>query len=158
MLHSQLPVILKKHHIGEHAEGVVMVVDDDKMQREFTSKVLKNKGLQVLPLEHGQQVLAQLEHVQPVLILLDLNMPVMDGFELIEHLQKHDTWRSIPVVVLTSRNLTAEECASLNRHVATIFHKAEFQQQDFLWQIRTLVRDATAHKENEVKTDLELDH
>ncbi len=157
MLHSQLPVILKKHHIGEHADGVVMVVDDDKMQREFTSKVLKNKGLQVLSLEHGQQVLAQLEHVQPVLILLDLNMPVMNGFELIEHLQKHDTWRSIPVVVLTSRNLTAEEGVSLNRHVATIFHKAEFQQQDFLWQIHQLVRKATVHKENEVKTDLELD-
>ncbi len=158
MLHSQLPVILKKHHIGELADGVVMVVDDDKMQREFISTVLKNKGLQVLPLEHGQQALAQLEQIQPVLILLDLNMPVMDGFELIEHLQQHDTWRSIPVVVLTSRNLTAEECASLNRHVATIFHKADFQQQDFLWQIRTLVRDATAHKQNEVKADLELDH
>lgn len=158
MLHSQLPAILKKHRIGEHADEVVMVVDDDQMQREFISKVLKNKGLQVLPLEHGRQVLAQLEQVQPVLILLDLNMPVMDGFELIEHLQKHDTWCSIPVVILTSRNLTAEECASLNRHVATIFHKADFQQQGFLWQIRKLVRDAIAPKENEVKADLELDH
>lgn len=158
MLHSQLPAILKKHHIGEHTDGVIMVVDDDRMQREFISNSLKNKRLKVLMLEHGQQVLTQLEHVQPVLILLDLNMPVMNGFELIEHLQKHDTWCSIPVVVITSRNLTAEECASLNRHVATIFHKADFQQQDFLRQIHTLVRDATAHKQNEVKADLELDH
>jgi len=158
MLHSQLPAILKKHRIGEPADGVIMVVDDDRMQREFISNSLKNKGLKVLMFEHGQQVLAQLEQVQPVLILLDLNMLIMDGLELIEHLQKHDTWRSIPVAVLTSRNLTAEECASLNRHVATIFHQADFQQQDFLRQIRTLVRDATAPKKNEVKTDLELDH
>ncbi len=145
VLHSQLPMILKKHQIGEHTNAVVMVVEDDKIQREFMSRALRNKGLTVLSLENGQEVLTHLEQVQPALILLDLNMPVMNGFELLERLQKHDTWRSIPVVILTSRHLTEVEQANLNRLVKTIFHKSEFSQQDFLWQIRAEVGDATAH-------------
>jgi CheY-like chemotaxis protein len=157
MLHSQIPMILKKHHVGEYANRIVMIVDDEPMQREFMTMLLEDKGLQTLSVENGQQALIHLEHTQPVLILLDLNMPVMNGFQLLEHLRKHSVWRSIPVVVLTSKNLSAEEYATLNQHTETIFQKADFQQQNFLCRIRQLVRDTTAYKQHETATDLQLE-
>jgi CheY-like chemotaxis protein len=111
---------------------------------------LEDKALHVLSAENGQVALTYLEHKKPVLILLDLNMPVMDGFELLEHLQNNEQWRSIPVVVLTSRNISAEEQARLNPHVETIFQKEEFQQEELIWRIHQLVNNATTHKLNEI--------
>ena len=148
MIHSQLPLLLKKHHIGDNS--IVMVVDDDKLPREMLTMLLEAKGLQVLSAENGQIALTHLEHKKPVLILLDLNMPVMDGFEFLEHLQNHEQWHSVPVVVLTSRNISAEEQVRLNQHVEIIFQKEDFQQEDLILCIYKLVNNAITHKPNEV--------
>jgi len=150
MLHSQLPFLLKQHHIGEHANDMVMVIDDDTMQRNFFRLLLENLGLQVLSAEDGQVALSHLEQKKPALIILDLNMPVMDGFEFLEHLQNNDQWRYIPVIVLTSRNLSAEEHARLNQHVETIFQKEDFPQEELILRIHQLVNHATTHKPNEI--------
>ena len=146
LLRSQLPLLLQKHHIGENA--IVMVVDDDETQREVLTILLEDKGLQVLLAENGEVALTYLEHKTPVLILLDLNMPLMDGFELLEHLQNHEQWCSIPVIVLTSKNLSGEEQARLNSHVATIFQKEDIQPEEFILRIHELVHEATAHQLN----------
>ncbi len=146
IIHSQLPVLLKKHHIGDNNDDIVMVVDDDKMHRNIMTVLLEKANLQVFPAENGQVALTHIEHKKPALILLDLNMPVMDGFQFIEHLRKNEKWRSIPVVVLSSKELSAAEQASLNPHVETIFQKENFQQDALILQIHHLVTDATAHK------------
>jgi signal transduction histidine kinase/DNA-binding response OmpR family regulator len=151
MLHSQLPILLQKHQIGDNSTiMVVMVIDDDKWQREMLTTLLEDKGLEVLSAENGQTALTHIDLKKPGLILLDLNMPVMDGFEFLEHLQNHEQWCSIPVIVLTSRNLSAEEHARLNQHVETIFQKDDFQQEKLILRIRQLVNDATTHKLNEI--------
>jgi CheY-like chemotaxis protein len=150
MLHSQLPFLLQKHHIGDNSFDIVMVVDDDQMQRKMLTMILENKGLQVLSVENGEMALTHIERKKPVLILLDLNMPVMEGFEFIEHLQNNEQWRSIPVVVVTSRELSAEEHARLNQHVETIFQKEDFEQEEFLLRIHQLVNNVTIHKLKEI--------
>jgi len=151
MLHSQLPILLQKHQIGDNSTVmVVMVVDDDKLQREMLTTLLEDKGLQVLSAENGQIALTQIEQKKPGLILLDLNMPVMDGFEFIKHLQNNEQWCSISVIVLTSRKLSAEEHAHLNQCVETICQKEDFQQEELILRIRQLVNNATTHKLNEI--------
>jgi signal transduction histidine kinase/DNA-binding response OmpR family regulator len=147
MLHSQLPFLLQKHHIGDNSiVMVVMVVDDDQLQREMLTMILEDKGLQVFSAENGEIALTHIERKKPVLILLDLNMPVMDGFEFLESLKNNEQWRSIPVIVVTSRELSAEEHARLNQHVETIFQKEDFQQEEFLLRIHQLVNNATTYK------------
>ena len=121
MIHSQLPLILERHRIGAHSSNLVMVVDDDKMIRETLTVILEERGLSVCQAENGQVALEQLEHKKTTLILLDLMMPVMDGFKFLEHLRNHEKWHLIPVVILTSKVLTAKEQAYLNQHVETIF-------------------------------------
>ncbi|RKZ87879.1 MAG: hypothetical protein DRR19_13140 [Candidatus Parabeggiatoa sp. nov. 1] len=142
MLHSQLPLLLQKHHISDNSFDLVMVVDDEEVQRHVMTLILKKQGLQIIVAENGQVALSHLEQKKPALILLDLNMPVMDGFEFLEHLQNNEQWRSIPVVVLTSKNLSAEEQARLNPHVETIFQKADFQPEELIWHIHQLVNNA----------------
>jgi len=145
LIHSQLPVLLKKHHIGENSDDIIMVIDDDKMHRDIMTILLEKENLQVFPAENGQVALKHIEHKKPALIILDLNMPIMDGFKFIEHLRKNEKWRFIPVVVLSSKKLSAEEQASLNPHVETIFQKENLQQDELILQIHRLVTHATVH-------------
>jgi signal transduction histidine kinase/DNA-binding response OmpR family regulator len=144
VMHSQLPVILQKHHIGESSGKVVMVVENDEAYRKILTMRLEEKNLHVFQAEDGQVALTHLEHKKPALILLDLNIPVMDGFEFIEYLRHNEKWRSIPVVVLTSRKLSAEEKTCLNKSVDTVFHKEYIQQDDLIRYIHQQVTDATA--------------
>jgi CheY-like chemotaxis protein len=81
------------------------------------------------------QVHAQLPH----LILLDLMTPEMDGFEFVIELRKNPLWREIPVIVLTERNMAPEERKLLTDQVATIFQKGNYQREDLLSAIESIL-------------------
>jgi len=125
-----------------HTVCQIMVVDDDEVIREGIAEFLKLKGWQVIQAENGQQALAHLQQAIPRLILLDLMMPVMNGFEFIEQLQKHPTWHTIPVIVLTSKELDAQEHAWLHKHVETILQKETFSQEQLILHIHQLIVNA----------------
>ena len=67
------------------------------------------------------------EESEPDVILLDLMMPEMDGFQLVAEIQKHPTWRRIPVIVITARDLTTEDRARLNSGIETVLMKESFK-------------------------------
>ena len=139
LIHSQLPVVLKRHHIGDHSSNLVMVIDDDEIVRESVIAVLENQGLSVIQAENGQTALEYLERKKPALIFLDLMMPIMDGFEFLEQLRNHEKWYSIPVVILTSKVLTAKEQAYLNQHVEDIFQKKSYDRDALILHIHKRV-------------------
>jgi len=144
MAGSQLVSILEKYHIGDDSHGLVMVVEDDEIFRECLTNLIETQGWPVFKAENGQVALEHLDHKKPVLILLDLLMPVMNGFEFIKRLQDNEKWHSTPVVVLTSKNLSAEEQADLNQHVETIFQKNAYNQDDLILHIHQLITQALA--------------
>jgi CheY-like chemotaxis protein len=115
--------MLEKYEIGKSSKELVMITDDDAMTRETMIAILENQNWNVFQAENGKVALEQLDNKKPAIILLDLSMPVMNGFEFIERLQRDDKWHSIPVVVLTSKNLTIKERVYLNQHVESIFPK-----------------------------------
>jgi len=141
MIHSQLPLVLERHHIGDRSSNLVMVVDDNQAICQAMTIILKKQGLSVCQAENGKIALEHLERNKPALILLDLMMPVMDGFEFLEHLRNHEKWYSIPVVILTAKFLTAEEQAYLNQHVETIFQKDFYDKDALILHIHKLVSD-----------------
>jgi PAS domain S-box-containing protein len=143
---EQLSTILRKFHINRETQNLVMIVEDDVVTREIVTDIFKNQGWQVFKAENGQVALNHLERKNPALILLDLMMPVMDGFEFLTHLRAHDNWRAIPVVVLTSLPLTAEEEARL-QGVETIFHKATYTQDELLLHIHQLISQSKTSNE-----------
>ena len=76
----------------------------------------------------------------PHLVLLDLMMPELDGFTFVERLRAEPAWRTIPVVVVTSKDLTAEDRHRLNGKVERVIQKGTYSRDALLAEIRSLVR------------------
>lgn len=86
----------------------ILVVDDTPANIQIVAGILKDKGYQLSVATNGQQALEALERVRPDLILLDVMMPVMDGFETCRRLKASAAWREIPVIFLTSKTDTTD--------------------------------------------------
>jgi signal transduction histidine kinase/DNA-binding response OmpR family regulator len=120
-------------------ERPVLVVDDDPTFRALLRRLLEREGWTVVEAENGRIGLERLETVQPTLIVLDLVMPETDGFEFASEVRKHEAWRSIPIVVVTSKDLTQAERQQLNRDVERIIDKAGVNSDSLLAEVRGLV-------------------
>jgi CheY-like chemotaxis protein len=84
--------------------------------------------------------LERLAENQPELILLDLMMPEMDGFQFIDHVRQHEAWRAIPIVVVTVKDLTAEDRLRLNGYVADIIPKDTRGQEELPAEVSKMVK------------------
>ncbi len=104
----------------------VLLVEDDPTQRERIRSWLESQQWQISEAENGRVALDRLADDVPDIILLDLMMPEMDGFQLITALQERPAWRGIPVIVITSLDLTAADRARLNSGVEEILLKDSF--------------------------------
>ena len=119
-------------------EGCVLLIDDDPEIRAMTRQMLERMGMTVGEAENGLQGLAWLEANQlPSIILLDLMMPVMDGFEFLDRMQQKDGWNTIPVIVVTAMDLGAEELDLLQNATRKVIAKGATTGVD----IRTAIRD-----------------
>jgi signal transduction histidine kinase/CheY-like chemotaxis protein len=119
--------------------GPVLVVEDDPPTREVISRILSKQGFTVVEAENGRVALERLGETAPQLILLDLMMPEMDGFGFVRALRDNQDWRQIPVVVVTAKELTAEDVALLNGHVQKVLQKGAYSRDELLCEIRDLV-------------------
>ena len=117
----------------------VLVIDDDASVRMFTRAVLEKEGWAVSEAGNGIEALKSMERERPSLIFLDLMMPEMDGFAFAAEVRRHPEWRSIPIVVLTSQDLTNEDRRRLNGHVETVLQKRGVSHESLLEQVRDLL-------------------
>jgi CheY-like chemotaxis protein len=102
--------------------------------------MLEREGWAVEEAADGQEALDLLARGRPTLILLDLLMPRMDGFEVVSELQGHAEWREIPVVVITAKDLTPEDRARLNGHVEQVLVKGAYPREELLRRVRELLQ------------------
>jgi signal transduction histidine kinase/DNA-binding response OmpR family regulator len=110
-------------HIAAPGNGLALVVDDDPAAREILSRLLEAKGWRTVEAENGQAALQALVRETPRLILLDLMMPVMDGFTFLERLRSRQEWSGIDVIVCTAKDLTREEAECLSAGVGKVIAK-----------------------------------
>jgi CheY-like chemotaxis protein len=101
---------------------------------------LEQDGWKVTEAENGKVALSKLEEAQPELILLDLMMPEMDGFEFVEALRRTEAYARIPVVVVTAKDLTPDDRNRLDGHVKRIFQKGTMRREELAREIRGLLR------------------
>ncbi len=122
-------------------DGPVLVVEDDSSARDMIRLSIGKLGLQVAEAPNGRQALDWLEaHPEPAVILLDLMMPEMDGFELLDELAANPKWREIPVVVLTAKQLTADERERLSGHAQKVMAKGSASRLDIAAAIGAAMR------------------
>jgi len=121
------------------AIGQVLIAEDDGATREMFRRMLEKEGWSVIQAENGRQALEQITVQPPNLILLDLMMPEMDGFQFIAALRQHPEWRSLPIIVVTAMDLTAGDRLRLNGYVEQILQKGSYDRDDLLREVRDLV-------------------
>jgi CheY-like chemotaxis protein len=100
-----------------------LVVEDDTATRDLMRRTLESEGWKVSEACNGAEGLARVEEEKPGLILLDLMMPVMDGFEFLKHLRARVEWQSIPVLVCTAKDLGNEDRDRLAGAVTQVIQK-----------------------------------
>ena len=135
---SRMTAILKKYRCAQPPCPVLVVEDDDAL-REMLKRMLIREGWVVSEAINGREALAHVQVSRPELILLDLMLPEIDGFAFLSALRQHDAWRTIPVVVLTGKDLTEQDRLQLHNNVTMIFQKGAPRHQDLLREIRHAV-------------------
>jgi PAS domain S-box-containing protein len=124
----------------------VLLVEDDLTTRQMMREMLERDGWTVTEAANGQYALERLAEGRPDAILLDLMMPEMDGFELADALSHHSDWNTIPIIVLTAKDLTEEERRWLSGSVERIMQKGAMDQAGLLRTVRAVVSAASEEK------------
>ena len=117
-----------------------LVVDDDEDFTLAVKALLQVEGFKVEIANTGAKAFEILSSSTPSIIFLDLVMPQMDGFDVIQRLQHDETWKKIPVVVLSGKELTSDEWEKLNAYAKDFVRKAEFTQGTLSNTIKQILR------------------
>ncbi len=121
-----------------HSSPLVMVVDDSLTVRKITTRLLVRAGYQVETAKDGVDALEQLSEISPAVMLLDVEMPRMDGFELTKRLRQDSKTRHIPIIMITSRTADKHRDYALQLGVNVYLGKP-FQEEELLQQITQLI-------------------
>ena len=109
-------------------DAEILVVDDDPATRDVLRRTLVKAGWRIAEVPSGPAFLDALERSRPAVVLLDLMMPSMDGFEVLEAMGQRDEWREIPVLVVTAKDLSDKEADWLRTRVERIFQKGAYDR------------------------------
>ena len=118
----------------------ILLVEDNEMNRDMLSRRLERRGYAVVIAEDGGAGIALAKSESPDLILMDMSLPVMNGFDFIQELRKNKDWQDIPVVILTAKDLTLEDRQQLKGNVERVYQKGEYNRDQLLNEVRELVK------------------
>ena len=136
---SRLTRVLDIFGQGRKSSQSLMIVEDDDATRDVLERTVIQAGWKVESAPNGRVAMELLdEGAMPSLILLDLMMPEMDGFEVLDRLQENPRWKDIPVVVVTAMDLNQRDRSRLTQRVHHVLNKGHYSRDDLLG----LVRDA----------------
>lgn len=125
--------------LGSHT-GSVLIVDDDANSRELARDALDESTLNISEATNGEEALELIIDNVPDAVLLDLNMPRMDGFQLIEQLRMRDLLAQTKIIVVSGRELSVDERSNLSDAVISFFDKAALDEQQLKTEIRRLLK------------------
>jgi PAS domain S-box-containing protein len=125
----------------QHARSAqrLLIIEDDRDLREWLCQLVRGEGWQVSEAENGRVGLARLAELTPDLILLDLMMPEMDGFEFLAELRKSADFHDVPVVVVTGAELSEEDHERLNGGVLRVIEKGLFAREELFAELQALI-------------------
>jgi signal transduction histidine kinase/CheY-like chemotaxis protein len=134
-----LPIIQKLSDL--RTQTPIMVVEDNAAVREMIVRLLDREGWPSLEAANGRIALDLLQQHTPSVVLLDLLMPELDGFSVLREMRANPAWRDIPVVVLTSLDLTAEVRRFLEQQAERVLQKGRYTRDELLQEVRDSVNE-----------------
>jgi CheY-like chemotaxis protein len=117
----------------------VLVVDDERANRDWLSGILEPAGFNVIAASGGAQAIELARSRQPDLVLLDLLMPEVSGFDVVEALRADPATRQMPIMVLTAKDLTAADKRHLNGQVSTILRRGSTGATDLIVMLQEVI-------------------
>lgn len=114
----------------------ILVVDDDEKAVKYMSSVLESAGFDVLRAYSGEAGINLAINSSPDLMILDLMMPEVSGFDVVEKLRVHPTAKGIPIIICSAKDITPEDKKILNGHILAIVQKSSHTKEDLLAMIR----------------------
>ena len=118
----------------------VLVTDDDPVVIELTRQLLEDDGWTVRSAANGQEALDALADELPDVMLLDLMMPVMDGFETLRRLRGNPDTANLPVIIVTAKDLAADEVEELRANAGRVIEKDGLDKERILRELREAMR------------------
>lgn len=119
----------------------IAIVDDQPDVRNLVRRILQSQGnYQLSEASNGKDAVEMISREHPDLILLDLMMPDMDGFQVMDALQEKQETKDIPIIVITAKELTPAEKARLKGHIQSLMQKGDFMSDDLLDEVRALLK------------------
>jgi DNA-binding response OmpR family regulator len=135
-LHTMLSRLAKPEPASREAK--ILVIDDDPDLVPLLQMMLRDNHFTLIAAYDGEEGLAKAQSERPDGILLDLMMPGMSGFEVLDRLRAADETADTPVIVLTVKDVTGEEQAQLNDQIQTLMNKSALTPEALVDQLRTL--------------------
>jgi signal transduction histidine kinase/CheY-like chemotaxis protein len=124
----------------DHSPCDVLLVEDDPPTRDMMARILEREGWKVRTASNGQHAIGILEQVLPASVILDLKMPIMNGFQFIDHVQTREDWRRLPIFVFTSMDITQDIRERLAGRTAGIFQKGDHSRDDIITHVQDAVQ------------------
>jgi len=144
---DQLTKELERFGTSTDKPQTVLIVDDDPGILDMHSRLIEQRGLRVVTASNGREALTLVAKQTPDLILLDLMMPEMDGFAVLDELRAKEYTRAIPVIILTAHLLSDADLERCNRGVARILGKGLFSAEETLKHVENaLTRQHTLNR------------
>jgi PAS domain S-box-containing protein len=126
--------------IGLKQYDRVLVVDDNPADIRLVSSILETEGITTFSADGGKEGIEIIVREKPSLIVLDLMMPDLSGFEVIEKLHESEETKNIPIIVLTIKDLSNDELCYLKHQTKGVVKKGSFNREDFLSTIKKLLK------------------
>ncbi|TMC43841.1 MAG: response regulator [Chloroflexi bacterium] len=135
-------LIAKIHRLLPSLDGKrVLVVDDDPEARTMLAKILTEERAEVIGAAGGDEAMAMIAQSPPDLVLLDLMMPGMSGFEMVARLRAQPAAAGIPVMIVSAKELTAEDVLTLNGHIQRFVAKGSIEPKGLTNAVRQMLGD-----------------
>ena len=131
-----------KHVLRKGSACDILVVDDDQRDLQVIEEAMRAEGYNVASACGGQQAIDFLAQLRPAVLLLDLMMPEVDGFQVLAHVRNTEELRNLPVFILTARDLSPAEVELLRRDAMACFQKGPAWRSELLSQLAAVVRPA----------------
>ncbi|MBA2585826.1 MAG: response regulator [Chthoniobacterales bacterium] len=138
-------ILMKFRHIPP--PRFALVIDDEEPARKMIAQTLEKEGWKVIQAENGLVAMDRMAEQRPDLIILDLLMPKMNGYQFVAELHKHDEWQAIPIVVITASEVTLQDRVLLDGYVEKVLPKAALSEEALLAEIRDLIAACVQRKQ-----------
>lgn len=118
----------------------ILIIEDDKFLRELIAKKILSEGMDAIEAKDGEEGLKKLEEEKPSLVLLDLILPGIDGFEVLAQIKKDPTLPQIPIIILSNLGQRDDVEKGLSLGALDFLIKAHFTPQEIIEKIKSVLK------------------